>query len=149
MNPIIYDEVWQAFLTGDHISQESIWGGEGLALVVPVNAPEIIMEVEQIQAKMGAHLSFSPHQPEALHITVSIFGNPPEENLPTLSTFLHTTLAPIPAFVVMLRRVNSFFRAPFLEVHDGGTLHHLQTWLQPGLIQLGYPEIDYGPRGRI
>jgi 2'-5' RNA ligase len=149
MNPTVYDEVWQSFITGDHISQGSIWGGEGLALVVPVAAPEILAAVEQIQAKLAEHLPFSPHLPETLHITLSLFGNPPGENLPTLSAFLRTALAPIPAFAVSLRRVNSFFRAPFFEVFDDGALNYLHKQIQSGLIKLGYPETDYGPHGQI
>lgn len=149
MNPTVYDEVWQSFITGDHISQGSIWGGEGLALVMSIKAPEILAAVEQVQAKLAEQLPFSPHLPETLHITLSLFGNPPGENLPTLSAFLRTALAPIPAFAVSLRRVNSFFRAPFFEVFDEGAINHLHNQIQPGLIKLGYPETDYGPRGQI
>lgn len=46
-------------------------------------------------------------------------------------------------------RVNSFFRAPFLEVNENGALSCLLALIQPGLASLGCPMMDYGPRGQV
>lgn len=149
MNPEVFDEIWQRFITGDHISQGSIWGGEGLALVVPVESPEVVSMIEHIQRRLAAQLPFYAHLPETLHITIDLFGNPPAEIVSNLSAFLQEAFAPVRAFSVTLTRINSFFRAPFLEVDDVGVLNSLHSCIRPALTRMGLPEIDYGPRGQV
>jgi 2'-5' RNA ligase len=149
MNDTIYEDIWQAFITGDHISQGSIWGGAGLALVVPIEDRAVLAQIKQIQTELAVSLPFDPHLPETLHITLYLLGNPPESSIPGPSDFLRRILAPVIAFPIELKRVNSFFRAPFFEVHEDGTLNNLLSRIQPGLTELGYSIPDYGPRGQV
>ncbi len=149
MNPEIYHEIWQSFITGDHISQGLIWGGEGLALIIPIEAPEIVEKITQIQSCLSEQLPFASHSPEVLHITVYLFGNSAEDCVSDLSAYLRSSLAAVPAFGVELKCVNSFLRAPFLEVHDPTALNHLLASIQPGLKAVGYPGAEYGERGQI
>jgi 2'-5' RNA ligase len=149
MNPEVYKEIWQTFINGDHISQASIWGGEGLALIIPVDAPKVLKNIELIQETLKNSLPFYPHLLETLHITVFLFGKPPESYVPVLETLLRPTLVSVPAFQVELKNINSFFRAPFLEVHDKGNLNNLYNVIEPGLKKMGFSGMDYGPRGQV
>lgn len=149
MNIGVYDEIWQSFLHGDHVSRGSIWGGEGLALIIPIEEPKVLGNIAHIQARLSGHLPFSPLPPDVLHITLYLFGNPPGIRISDLSAYLQSTLVDIPAFGLELKQVNSFFRAPFLEVHDPTALNHLLASIQPGLRAMGYPGANYGERGQI
>ncbi len=149
MKPDVYDEIWQTFINGDHISPGSIWGGEGLALIVPVAALDVLANVMELQTGMADCFRFTPHSPEDLHITLALLGDPPQSRLPSFCTFLQLALHDFPAFPIHLMRINSFFRAPFLEVHEEGALNRLLALIQPGLELLGCPKIDYGSRGQV
>lgn len=144
-----YEEIWQTFINGDHISQGSIWGGEGVALVVPIESPDVVSRIEHLQKRLSAQLPFYAHLPETLHITIDLLGNPPAGDILNLSAFLHEAFAPVQAFSVSLSRINSFFRAPFLEVGDAGMLNSLHSRIRPALTRMGLPEIDYGPWGQV
>jgi len=149
MNPEAYEKIWQSFFTGDHISQYPIGRGEGLALGIPVEDPEVLSKIGSIQASLAKDLPFCAHLPEALHITLCILSDVQEGYANGLAAFLHAALARVTAFQVELKRVNSFFRAPFLEVHGAGALDNLLSRIRPGLENLGYPGLDYGPRGQV
>jgi 2'-5' RNA ligase len=149
MDTQAYESVWNTFINGDHISEGAIWGGEGLALIVPIEQPELLSKIQKLQSEICTVIPFEPHLPETLHITISLFGNPSSIAIPELVDFLLEKIAPFPPFEVQIMGVNSFFRCPFLEVHDGGIISSVASTLKPGLRELGYPIFDYGPRGQI
>jgi 2'-5' RNA ligase len=144
-----YEETWQEFIHGDHISTGTIWGGEGLVLIVPIADTHMVSRIQEIQSQLSNRLPFSTQLPETLHITLRLFGNPPAERLAGLVAFLGETLADVAAFDITLARLNSFFRAPFLEVWDEGKLAALAARLEPGALERGFQATDYGPRGQI
>jgi 2'-5' RNA ligase len=144
-----YEDVWNSFINGNFISKGTIWGGEGLALIVPIEHSDLLSNIQKLQVDLSAKIPFEPHLPETLHITITLFGNPSSDAVPGLVNLLHEKLAQFPQFVVQITGINSFFRAPFLEVHDGGIVSSIASTLQPGLRELGYPVFDYGSRGQI
>lgn len=144
-----YEDVWNSFINGDFISKGTIWGGEGLALIVPIVHSELLGDIQKLQSELSSEIPFEPHLPETLHITISLFGNPSPDAVPELVNFLHEKLDRVPQFVVQITGINSFFRAPFLEVHDRGVIPLIASTLQSGLRERGYPIFDYGPRGQI
>ncbi len=149
MDTQAYVDVWNSFINGDFISKGTIWGGEGLALIVPIEQPELLSCIQKLQYTLSTEIPFEPLPSETLHITISLFGNPSSEAIPELVDFLREKISQFPQFEVKIFGINSFFRAPFLEIHDGGIVSSIASTLQPGLRELGYPIFDYGPRGQI
>ena len=149
MNPEVYNEIWETFITGDHVSQGSIWGGEGFALIVPVAASDVLESVIKLQTRLADCFPFAPHSPENLHTTIALLGNPPVSRIPSYYSILQSSLGDCPTFRIHLKQVNSFFRAPFLEVHEDEALNYLLALIQPALVSLGCPQIDYGLRGQV
>ena len=143
-----YEEVWQTFITGDHVSIGTIWGGEGLALIVPVEQPELVGSIQRLQSKLISEIPFEPLPSETFHITINLFGNPSLKVIPELVRFLRDEITLVPKFEINLKGVNSFFRAPFLEVHDGGILSSITSILLPGSIKRKFSTFDYGTRGQ-
>ena len=161
MTRSIYDEIWEQFAHGDHISQmphrEGI--GLGVGLIVRVQNPEIVERISVIQRQLERCSAFAPSPLDTLHITVRNLGalvdHPKRkqevspEQLPALIESIGRALADRDRFSVHLNRVNSFFICPIIEIHDDGRILSIRKQLAPELAALGVVDYDYGPRGFV
>lgn len=165
MSTAVYDEFWEEFILGDHISREPRGEGVALVLLVWLEDREVIERTAQLQRTLTNTLSLDPIPRDALHITVRFFGElaePPEaddqpevdpqihpDRVPGLVQHLRAVLKGWGAFPVVLRRINSFFICPFIEVHDEGEVNRIRDALEPGLRGMGFRSFDYGQKGFV
>jgi 2'-5' RNA ligase len=159
MTRSIYDDIWEQFAHGDHISRMPRRDGIGVGLIVHVQAPEIVKGISAILRQLKKIDAFAPTPLDALHLTVRNLGmlvDQPTgkqavslEQLPILIESIGRALDGTHSFTIRLRRVNSFFICPIVQVHDNGRILAIRERLEAELGPLGLTDFDYGPRGFI
>jgi 2'-5' RNA ligase len=155
----VYDDIWDQFVHGDHVSQMPHREGIGLGLGIRVQTTEVVEQVRAIQRQLEQCHTFAPSPLDTLHITVRNLGalvDHPKRaqevsprQLPALTESIGRVLADRDRFPILLNRVNSFFVCPIVEVHDAGHILSIREQLEPELVSLGLADYNYGPRGFI
>jgi len=150
-----YQELWERFIKGDHVSQARLPsdGTVGLALVIPIESRGIVERIVAVQRRIGKVVPFVQVPRKALHVTVAILGNlqdeaaPSEESSRRISALdygIRDALKTTERFEVILKRVNSFFTSAFAEMTDHGAIRRMGERVEERLNALRIWEQDYG-----
>jgi 2'-5' RNA ligase len=159
MTGSIYDEIWDRFARGDHISRMPHREGIGIGLIVRIQEQEIVERISAILHQLEPLGELSPVPLDTLHLTVRNLGALAEQpkgqqavspaQLPALIESIGRALAGTHRFSVHLGRVNSFFVCPIIEVYDNGRILAIRERLEQEFVALDLSDYDYGPRGFI
>jgi len=156
-----HEAIWKAFLRdrlhrSDDAHELPGWmtlSGNQLSCLIRLTPfPDVVTSVVNLQRRLSRHGVLIPHPARFLHLTIRMFGEASGEYellaaprlcvpIQYICDSVSRSLCGLPAFQVILRGVNSWPEAPFVQVFDAGAILEIRRRIDQALPEA--PDRDY------